>query len=270
MAPAPNERGEQEVFDELEAVCASSGYVHVLAFLSFRDNMILRRSHDQQGHGSVLRATYDRCGHSGSTVLIAPMHGTARAMREHPDSLDKRDLMFAAKATSLRPPTKPNLLARIALNERALALDPNYVWALREDALSLAYLVLTGFSSDRDADLARATKAADRALELTPNDNGLLRTKAVVLRAHGNLDQAAALVRKVIERAPLSGWAHRDLGQILLLQGHYKEALDNFVSAKQLISVTGPDPSGRSTGLSPWDCWRTIDSPRPLNRRGWR
>jgi TolB-like protein len=166
----------------------------------------------------------------------------ARAMREHPDSLDKRDLMFAAKATSLQSPTKANHLARIALNERALALDPYYVWALRECALNLAFLVLTGFSSDRDADLARATKAADRALQLAPNDNHLLRTKAVVLRAQGNLDQAAALVRKVIERSPLWGWAHRDLGQILLLQGHYKEALDSLVSAKQLISVTGPDP----------------------------
>jgi tetratricopeptide (TPR) repeat protein len=164
----------------------------------------------------------------------------ARATRDHPDSLDKRDLMI--ETISLRQASKADILAKIALNERALALDPNYVWALREYALNLAFLVLTGFSSDRDADLARATKAADRALQLAPNDNGLLRTKAVVLRAQGNLDQAAALLRKVIERTPLWGWAHRDLGLILLLQGRHKEALDSFLSAKRLISITGPDP----------------------------
>jgi hypothetical protein len=40
MKSAPNERSEQEIFDELEKVCASSGYVHVLAFFSLRDNMV--------------------------------------------------------------------------------------------------------------------------------------------------------------------------------------------------------------------------------------
>ena len=51
----------------------------------------------------------------------------ARAMREHPDSLDKRDLMFAALATPCHSHRRQNILARIALIERALALDPNYV-----------------------------------------------------------------------------------------------------------------------------------------------
>jgi DNA-binding winged helix-turn-helix (wHTH) protein/TolB-like protein len=54
----------------------------------------------------------------------------ARAMSEHPGSLDKRDLMFAASATS--PPTSSNLLVsskgiamtRIALIDVSLVLDP--------------------------------------------------------------------------------------------------------------------------------------------------
>jgi adenylate cyclase len=165
----------------------------------------------------------------------------ARTARDHPDRLDKRDLMFAAQATSLMKDTKAGRLARIALNERALALDPNYVWALREAALNLAFLVLGGFSSDRDADLARATDFANRALLLAPNNVSVLRGKAVVLRARGDLDEAAALLRKVIELAPQSGWPRRDLGQIMLSQGHYKEALELFASAKQLVSVTGTD-----------------------------
>ena len=101
--------------------------------------------------------------------------------------------------------------------------------------------MLNGFSSNRDADLARATNFANRALQLAPNDVEVLRNKAIVLRAQGDLDEAAALLRKVIELAPQWGWARRDLGQILLSQGHYKEALEIFVSAKRLISVTGAD-----------------------------
>jgi tetratricopeptide (TPR) repeat protein len=165
----------------------------------------------------------------------------ARATRDHPDSLDKRDLMFGAKVTSLQPGSKTNLLARIALNEQALALDPDYVWALREKALNLAFLVRSNYSSDREADLARATKAADRALQLAPNDVNVLRDKAVVLQQQGHLEEAAALLRKVIEQATRWGWARRDLGETLLMQGHYGEALENFVIAKRLIRVTDPE-----------------------------
>lgn len=34
-------RSEQDVFDELQRLCASPGYVHVLAMLSFRDNLVM-------------------------------------------------------------------------------------------------------------------------------------------------------------------------------------------------------------------------------------
>ena len=115
----------------------------------------------------------------------------ARAKRDHPDSLDKRDLMFAT--VSLGSVSKADLLAKIALNERALALDPNYVWALRDAAFNLGVLVLSGFSSNRHADLARAMDFANRALRLAPNDVDVLRNKAVVLRAQGDPDGAAAL-----------------------------------------------------------------------------
>ena len=165
----------------------------------------------------------------------------ARATRDHPDSLDKRDLMFGTQASSLAQDPKTDLLARIAHCERALALDPNYVWALRDAALNLGFLVLGGFSSNRDADLARATNFANRALQLAPNDVHALRNKAVVLRAQGDLNEAAVLLHKVIELAPQWGWARRDLGQILLSQGHYKEALEIFLSAKRLISVAGTE-----------------------------
>ena len=165
----------------------------------------------------------------------------ARAARDHPDSLDKRDLMFAANATSLAQHSKANRLARIALSERALALDPNYVWALRDAGRNLAFLVLGGFSSNRDADLARATNFANRALQLAPNDVDVLKYRAIVLRAQGDLDEAASLLRKVLELDPQRGWSRRDLGLILLSQGHYKEALESFVIAKRLVSVMGPD-----------------------------
>jgi class 3 adenylate cyclase/TolB-like protein/tetratricopeptide (TPR) repeat protein len=164
----------------------------------------------------------------------------ARAMHEHPGSLDKFDLYLAASSGPLQMASKQNSLAHIALLERALALDPDYVIALRSKAHSYADLVLNGFSSDPDADTAIAMKTIDRSLQLEPDDVQGLATKAHVLHAQGDLDGAAALLRKTIELRPLDGWRIRELGQIQISQGHYKEALESFLTAKQLLSPTNP------------------------------
>ena len=164
----------------------------------------------------------------------------ARAMREHPNSLDKRDLLLAAGTSSLYANTKKNYLAVLSLLDRALALDPDYVPALTIKAQYRAQLVDDGFSSDPAADLDIAIKAADRALLLAPNDVNVLRRKARVLHAQGKLDEAAALIRRVIELDPLDGWRFWELGQIQMIQGRFKDALENYVTAKQLIEETSP------------------------------
>ena len=178
----------------------------------------------------------------GSGFHLATMDAeAARAMREHPNDLDKRDLMFAASGTSLSSDTKENYLARIALMDRALALDPNYLWALQMDARTHANLVSGGFSSHRDEDVAYAMTLLDRALQLAPNDVDTLTQKsAVLLRTQGNMDEAEALVRKVIELRPMWGYRYNELGSILMIKGHHKEALEDFMKAKQLAGVADP------------------------------
>jgi tetratricopeptide (TPR) repeat protein len=148
--------------------------------------------------------------------------------------------MFAALATSLSATSKKNFLARIALIEGALAIDPDYVVALEQKATMYASLVLDGYSSNRHADLAYAVEAIDRALQLAPNSIEALRRKAFVLRAQDNWDGAAALVRKVIELEPLDGYRYRELGKIQMIQGQHKEALENFMTTKRLVMETSP------------------------------
>jgi hypothetical protein len=41
MPQLETSRSEKEVFDDLDVLCGSPGYIHVLAYLSFRDNIIL-------------------------------------------------------------------------------------------------------------------------------------------------------------------------------------------------------------------------------------
>ncbi len=158
---------------------------------------------------------------------------SARALREHPDDLDKRDLMFVVSATPMSQVSEANLLAQLALIERALALDPDYVAALRERARKLAQMVANGFSSDRDRDLVIAAKSVERALLIKPNDYSTLREKAVVLIGQYNYNEAAALLRRLIERYP-QAFRHLQLANILMIQGHFSDALENFITARRV------------------------------------
>src|SRR5262249_43087123 len=74
-----------------------------------------------------------------------------RANLEHPGDLDKRDLMFAQSATALSRASQENYRTRLALANQALALDPDYVWALSTKARVIADNILAGFSTNRDA-----------------------------------------------------------------------------------------------------------------------
>jgi class 3 adenylate cyclase/TolB-like protein/tetratricopeptide (TPR) repeat protein len=157
-----------------------------------------------------------------------------RAKREHPESLDKQDLMLAYRASSLSSPSKENDLKSIALVEQALVMDPNYVDALVSKAQTYWRLVDDGYSSDPSADLSTARKAVDRALQLAPEDIWALRRKAQILQEQGDLEGAAALVRQSLEREPLDGYRYRQLGQIQMAQGYFKDALESFTIAKRL------------------------------------
>jgi adenylate cyclase len=168
-----------------------------------------------------------------------------RARREHPENLDKRDLILASLSNSLKVQSRQNNLTRIALIERALAIDPDYVSALKQKAHLYADRAVNFASSDPNADLSTALKAADRALQLSPDDVEALGWKGNVLHWQGDLEGAAALIRKAIALAPLAqgGWWYRDLGQIQLQQGHHKEALESFMTLKRLVSETGSSGS---------------------------
>jgi DNA-binding winged helix-turn-helix (wHTH) protein/TolB-like protein/Flp pilus assembly protein TadD len=175
---------------------------------------------------SVIGQIWDNCIQASVDAEVA------RAMREHPENLDKRDFQLAVAARI--PQSKEDFLKQMALLERALTIDPDYVRALEDKANLYANFVFAGYSPDPSADLSTAMKAADSALKLAPNDVWALRRKASVLHVQGDLDGATALIRKVLELEPLDGWRYRELGIIQMTQGHFKEALENLTIAKRL------------------------------------
>ena len=105
------------------------------------DRLRLLREEEARRAGAELGLRPEEMLFLGLPDRFVPHEGeeAERAMREHPNSLDKRDLLFAALSTRLSALSKAHSLEQIALIERALALDPNYFEALeRQEAFSIA------------------------------------------------------------------------------------------------------------------------------------
>ena len=73
----------------------------------------------------------------------------------------------------------------------------------------------------------------DRLLEGRGREVYLMRTKAYVLRAQGNLEQALAVNRRVLEISPNLADTQREIGVILHGQGKFAESLASFQDAKR-------------------------------------
>ena len=137
--------------------------------------------------------------------------------------------------------------------ERALAIDPDDVRALRFCANWHASLVLDGFSADPTANSAYEMKLIDRAL----------------LRA------AAELSRKVIGRLPTQGWKYREFASILMIQGHFKDLphhcrdTENPLCHRQSARrpATGRDARGVAAGSGRrYQTSKSTVSPSPCSR----
>ena len=162
------------------------------------------------------------------------------AERDHPDRLDARDLILIALSTRLATTTRANHQEKLSLIERALALDPNNFQALERQARLRAASVLLGYSADPAADLAIAARAADHALAIDPNSLISLRAKATILRAEGDWTAAEAILRRVLMLQPTEANRHHELGQTLMAEGRFREALASFQTARGFAG--GDDP----------------------------
>ena len=163
-----------------------------------------------------------------------------RALHDHPDRLDKRDLMNAALSTRLTAVTKEHFLEKMSLVDRVLAIDPVDFQGLERQARFHAEFVVLGYSSDLAADLAISEKASDRLFAIDPNNLLALRARAALLRARGDWPEAEALVRRAIGLQPTEAMRHYELGFILMAEGRHQDALQSFHDARRFAG--GSDP----------------------------
>ena len=133
----------------------------------------------------------------------------ARATRDHPDSLDKRDLTvfndFPATGRQGRPS------AKIALRPVVLALDPDDVW--RHRTPQILDPSCASASANRDADRAR-DELRERVLQLKANDVADRCSKCLCCSPEAIWMRPRVLSRKVIE-LDRSGGGHVTYGDLL-------------------------------------------------------
>jgi serine/threonine protein kinase len=90
----------------------------------------------------------------------------------------------------------------IDLSRRAVALDPDYSSALANLSTYLIQSVIHSISTAPEADRAESMAAADRAIELAPQDPEVLAAASIVLIHTGQYERAVVNLRRAVRVAP--------------------------------------------------------------------
>lgn len=142
---------------------------------------------------------------------------------------DAFDLVMRACAVmnSVKRPEHP--AAAIELFRQALVLNPNCVDAMIGIALARIYQVINLYRLDgRDTLLDEAEVLISRSCELAPNHLGVLKARALLLRARGKFVEAILATEAMIAQNPAEPTAYKEMGLNKLYLGATQEAVDWF------------------------------------------
>ena len=148
---------------------------------------------------------------------------------------DAVDLAMRGNALAADLSRRETAIAAVSLFNRALALDPDNVDALVGLASTRLYQLVNRYQSvGREAVLNDAESLIARAIVLAPDHIGVLKARAVFLRASGRFAEAIVAARSVIALNPGEPEAYRELGLDNLYLGATREAADWFRRADSI------------------------------------
>ena len=148
---------------------------------------------------------------------------------------DAVDLAMRGRAVAADIRRKESAAEAARIFRQALALDPDNVEALVGLAATCNFQVLNLYEADkRDELLDEAESLIERALAFAPDHIGVLKARAVLLRACGRFSEAIVAIRAVTALNPGEPTAYRELGLNKLYLGETREAADWFRAADQV------------------------------------
>ena len=138
---------------------------------------------------------------------------------DYPPAWDEMASAYQSQAiTGLRPAAEGFRLAREAALA-AIEADPSYAQAFGTLAFMAQYY---------DADLAEATAYLQRALELAPNDSGLIGSGGMLLQNMGRLEEGLGPIEYKVGLDPLSAAWHYTLGLAYICVDRFEDAVQSF------------------------------------------
>jgi tetratricopeptide (TPR) repeat protein len=153
---------------------------------------------------------------------------------------DALDLAMRARALMSDIKRQEHAAAAIELFRQALVLNPDCVDAMVGLALALIYQVINLYRLDRrDTLLDEAEALISRSSELAPNQHGVLKARALLLRARGKFAEAILATEAMIARNPAEPTAYKEMGLNKLYLGATQEAVDWF---RRADAVAPRDP----------------------------
>jgi TolB-like protein len=164
-----------------------------------------------------------------------------RAMRERPNNPDAADLAMRARARSNSSGGSKSINSDvIALNERALILDPQNKGAIVDLSFALNDRAVNQWSEDPASDVARAEKLADSALTLRPDDSWAHLAKAQVFFSKRQWRAAIAHAEAALADDPNNAHAHAERSFWNMFLGHSE---DGFAGVETALRLSPRDPN---------------------------
>jgi non-specific serine/threonine protein kinase len=135
---------------------------------------------------------------------------TERASRSHPGSLDAWGLLHRAYAVWNRGFSREGVDEALQLLRRAVLVDPRYAAAHAALGTYLIQRVVNACTDQPETEKAEALAAAERAVELAPNDPTVLEYAGLVWHDTGRHEKAVAAERRCVKIAPfnLVAWGY--------------------------------------------------------------
>jgi TolB-like protein len=156
-------------------------------------------------------------------------------------SADAIDLVMRARALANDIKRRENAARAVELFRQALELDPDNVDALVGIATLYSYQVVNLYRLDeRDALLDEAEVLLSRAASLAPHQTGVLKARALLLRARGRFAEAVTATATVIARNRGEPTCYKEMGLNKLYLGATEEAAEWFRRA-DAIAPGDPD-----------------------------
>ncbi|HEX4173342.1 MAG TPA: tetratricopeptide repeat protein [Acetobacteraceae bacterium] len=148
---------------------------------------------------------------------------------------DALDMVMRGNAVATDLSRKERAVEAVALFTRALELDPDNVDAMVGIAATRIFQVVNQFQTvGREALLDEAEALISRAVGLAPDHIGVMKARAVLLRARGRFEDAIIADMSVIAINPGEPTAYRELGLNNLYLGRPQDAVDWFRRAETI------------------------------------